>query len=69
MVHKHRCEEAAEARSTLTWSHSVMWTSAAQVHRAAAFLGRRAQESIVILLLKLMGHQLLNGKINGAFEC
>lgn len=69
MVCKHRCEEAGEARSTLTWSHSVMWTSAAQVHRTAAFLGRRAQESIVVLLLKLMGHQLLDGKINGAFEC
>lgn len=48
---------------------SVVWTSAVWVDRAPAFHVRRARENIVILFVKLMEHQLLNGKINGAFEC
>lgn len=50
-------------------NQSVIWTSAVRVHRAPAFHIRRARENIVILFVKLMEHQLLNAKINGAFEC
>lgn len=48
---------------------SVIRTAAARVHRAPAFLVRKARGNIVILFVKLMEHQVFNGKRKGVFGC